>query len=155
MDLYDSQGGGEAYAAYINIGGGSASIGGTEGKQFYRPGVHGSMPASTFVPDCVATRMLSNGVPVIHVSDARGIAERYEFAIAPASRPAVGEGNIYGGPQYRVWLVLAVMVVIWSVLVLMIAPGRWQQCKRIWGRLNKRPSPPSDATLPANVEWMV
>lgn len=155
MDLYDRQGEGETYAAYLNVGGGSASIGGTQGQQSFGAGLHTSMPASGLVPDCVASRMLARGVPVIHVGDARGIAERYGLAIAPVVRPEVGTGNIYGGPQYRVWLVLAVMVLVWTVMVITIAP-RWWQPLRKWVRRFRGPDQePSETGLPVNVEWMV
>ncbi len=155
MELYDRQGGGESFAAYINVGGGSASIGGSEGQQFFDPGLHVSLPANRLVPDCVASRMLSRGVPVIHVGDARAIAERYGMAIAPTVLPAVGTGSIFGGPQYRVWLVIAVMVLIWTVMVITIAPRWWQSLQQLLRRCGRASRSPTETGLPVNVEWMV
>ncbi|QEG43075.1 poly-gamma-glutamate system protein [Roseimaritima ulvae] len=153
MELYERRGEGETYAAYINVGGGSASIGGSAGQQSFTAGLHTALPAGGAVPDCVASRMLERGVPILHVGDARGIADRYGLAIAPTEPPEVGMGSVYGGPRYRVWLVLAVMSLVWAMMVLTIAPRWWQS---LWRRLpGSNDQKPTETGLPVNVQWMV
>ncbi|MGB7326938.1 MAG: poly-gamma-glutamate system protein [Rubripirellula sp.] len=157
MQRYDSKSHDKAYAAYINVGGSSASIGGTLGQEFYLPGVSSakSVNANSLadVPDCVATRMLARNVPVVHVGNAQKVAEDYEFPVAPVVMPNVGEGLVYGKTVYRIPLVASVMVLITFAMSWIVLPG-WPI--RVWRAI--RPiSTAQDicpTSIPANLEWM-
>ena len=151
MSLYDERSDGDSYAAYINIGGGAASIGGTLGQECFSAGVHQKVCPTLETPDCVASRMLARGIPVIHVGNATSVAKQYAMSIAPTAMPTVGEGNAFGRQIYRNWLVILVMLVTSVVMMLTIAPASLIRGTQ-W--LRRRTNNPILAPT-SQVEWMV
>ncbi|TWU49818.1 poly-gamma-glutamate system protein [Rubripirellula reticaptiva] len=157
MQRYDVQSNDNTYSAYINVGGSSASIGGTLGQEFYLPGVRSVGPENAgslaSVPDCVATRMLAKNVPVIHVGNAQKVAEQFGFPIAPAVMPSVGDGLVYAKTAHRMPLVASVMVLITFAMSWIVLPG-WPI--RILRRIRPTSTPQDlcPASIPAKLEWM-
>ncbi|TWT76272.1 hypothetical protein CA13_67650 [Planctomycetes bacterium CA13] len=140
--------GDKPYAAYINVGGGSASIGGTAGQACLPAGLHQQISDSQAMPDCVAARMIERGIPVINMADAKGIASQYAMPIAPPELPQVGEASLFGKLTYRRSLAAIMMVAIGGVLSITVAPGR---CLRFARRLRMK----EQNETPSQVEWMV
>ena len=95
MALYDrSRNGDQPIAAYINVGGGIASMGGTQ--QAFNPllpGVNHRIPSRRLMRDCVASRFAEQGKPVIHLGQARVLAEQYRLRtdLSQPCIPGVGE----------------------------------------------------------------
>ncbi len=121
--LYEHAIEGQSYAAYINVGGGSASIGGTAGNACFTTGVHLTAPAAGDLPHCVAVRMLAKQVPVINVVDAKSIAARYALSVAPVVQPPIGQGDALGKTVYRRSLAAVVMGATWLMMAIIVAPG--------------------------------
>jgi poly-gamma-glutamate system protein len=93
MDLLTKLAGDREIKAYINVGGGVASTGGEAARHLYRAGLNRRLRHSAPEVDCVMTRFVHQGRPVIHLVEVRQLAETFGFPIAPTSRPAVGQGT--------------------------------------------------------------
>lgn len=127
-------------AAYLNVGGGIASIGLTRGvlDRNVAPlaahplptGVVASMPVSLAHTDSVAVRFLKQGVPVINVHDVRAsLLKQYGFPHDFATIPKPGVGLIFTRAEYNPWLTLAVLILDVLVFILLTVLS-----KRYWLR---------------------
>jgi poly-gamma-glutamate system protein len=124
MQVYLREASREPIKAYINVGGGAASVGRTEGKNRYEPGLNIHPPADALEIDSVMTRFAQQDVPVIHLVEAVELAEKYGLPEAPQERPAVGAGGVYETWHYNrplaalvlVALLFAMRSLVWSDL---------------------------------------
>lgn len=72
--------------------------------------------------DCVLTRFARQGIPVIHLSDAKALARRYGLPEAPATLPAVSPAGVSSGRHNR-WLAAAVLAAILLILRSFVLTG--------------------------------
>lgn len=146
MELYNREAAGRPITAYVNVGGGAASIHGEEGREAFGGGLseHASTEANNV--DCVATRFAQQGVPVVNLSSVVSLANKFDLPIAPQAMPAVGAGSVFvtRGPSRLLAAVLLVAVVgmvriyvwtnLWSQLASKFAnPAASKQELRITG----------------------
>ena len=97
--------------AYVNVGGGTTSVGTKVGKDLFLPGVNRTSPRGLPV-DSVMSRFVNDGVPVIHLVKLKRIALENGLPVAPASAQRVGQGGIYYRERpNRVLALLAVLVI--------------------------------------------
>src|SRR5690606_31306627 len=68
MAIYLEESQGARIAAYINVGGGVASVGSSKNKRMFEPGLNMRLPAKSTKEDGVMNRFSKEGVPVIHLS---------------------------------------------------------------------------------------
>ncbi len=102
MERFTEAAGGEKYAAYINVGGGAASVRGTKGNSILGNGIVTAEDADlTGVKDCTALRFLKQGVPVVNLINAESLAKDFGLAIAPIMKIPAGEGAVFGRVVYR------------------------------------------------------
>ncbi|MCC6746024.1 MAG: poly-gamma-glutamate system protein [Deltaproteobacteria bacterium] len=116
MRLYTEHAGGTPIRAYINIGGGTASVGTTLGKKLFRPGLNRTPPTGAAGLDAVMTRFITDGIPVIHMVQIARLAKRYGLPDQPATIPTVGTGEIFYRQEYNEWLAGAVLAALLVVL---------------------------------------
>lgn len=121
MELYDSANGGRPFACYINIGGGSASIGGVANSRLIPAGVTQHLAIKNFPRRAVINLMAERGIPVINLQKVEKIAVRYDLPVEVVDRPPeLGEGSLYFRDRYSISstiiLTLILTVVIFSVL---------------------------------------
>lgn len=110
MDAYQRLAKGSVPRAYINIGGGTVSVGRRVGKHLFNPGINRRMPAGAGLVGGVMAEYVKKGVPVIHLVQVLEMAERYDFAIQPTTIPNIGEGNIFQATNYNKPLVSSVLI---------------------------------------------
>jgi poly-gamma-glutamate system protein len=117
MRVYDERARGRPFKAYVNVGGGSASVGTHVGKKLFKPGLNLTPPSGPERVDSVMMRFAERGVPVIHVTQIIQLARRYGLETDPAQPPGVGEGEVFVKAEYDrrlaavgVALVLAMML---------------------------------------------
>jgi poly-gamma-glutamate system protein len=132
MEIYAENAG--RYRAYVNIGGGLASIGSTQVGKLIRPGLSRNLGEKNFPRRGTLVRMAQRGVPVIHVPRPDELIERYGLSEEPVPLPEVGTGGTFYLDRYNVPLagVLAILYgfVIFAVVRLDIKhylfrrPGR-------------------------------
>lgn len=95
MALYREQAAGLPIRAYINIGGGTSSVGKRISKMAFKEGLVLNLPAATQAIDSVMAQFRLQGIPVIHLVNIRRLAERYALPVQPDRMPGVGEGGIF------------------------------------------------------------
>lgn len=95
MAIFNEKAEGSPIKAYINVGGGTVSVGARVGRRLFRPGLNRNAPLGASEVDSVMTRFILEGVPVIHLSHVEELAQRYGFPITPATIPQAGQGEIF------------------------------------------------------------
>lgn len=101
MNLYYEHAGDEPIEAYINVGGGSASVGTHVGKKLFVPGLNTVAPKGA--TDSVMTRFVQEGVPVIHISGISELASSYGLPLEFNVPQPVGAGGVYARVEYNPW----------------------------------------------------
>jgi poly-gamma-glutamate system protein len=117
MAVYDEFAGDAPIKAYVNVGGGSASVGTHVGKKQFRPGLNREVPSAVDVPDSVMVRFARRDVPVIHISRLKLLCERYQLPYEPRGPIPIGQGAVFVGSEYNRWLALAALVVILGAML--------------------------------------
>ncbi|QDU54996.1 poly-gamma-glutamate system protein [Aeoliella mucimassa] len=95
MDIYRTAAGNRPIKAYVNVGGGAASIHGEDGREAFGGGLTENMPAGADSIDCVATRFSKQGVPVINLGNTISLAKEFGLPTAPQEMPTIGDGPVY------------------------------------------------------------
>jgi poly-gamma-glutamate system protein len=116
MKLYREHAGEAEITAYINIGGGTTSVGTRVGKRMFKPGLNRWIPRGAAAIDSVMTRFAKRGVPVIHVTKIDELAQRYGLPLQPKTMPPVGEGKIFVREGYSPWLIVVALVVLLGLM---------------------------------------
>ncbi|MCK6547577.1 poly-gamma-glutamate system protein [Myxococcota bacterium] len=114
--IYHRHAAGRPIKAYVNVGGGTTSVGTKHGKRAYAPGLNRKLPPGPEGADSVMSRFIREGVPVIHLVKINQLATRYGLPVQPAVSPAIGEGQIYVRDQYDLWLAAATLLGILAAL---------------------------------------
>ena len=120
MTLYRELAGDRPIKAYINVGGGTTSVGTKLGKFKFHSGINTKLPIGTSGIDSVMTRLVQEGVPVIHLTKVEQLSTHYGFPEQPKGMPRVGEGKIYTTEEPNKLLAAIALVVIFSVLYVLV-----------------------------------
>jgi poly-gamma-glutamate system protein len=132
------------YAAYINVGGGSASVGGTNGNDqlghgLIYPATHRRIADPI---DSVASRFLAANVPLINMVDVVKLAQCHGLPVAPIVRPEIGQGDVYTSPTIRRSLAILGIALILAMTAVVVRPpvraSQWLATVR-GGRLVSEP----------------
>ena len=110
METYRTAAHNQPIKAYVNVGGGAASIHGEDGREAFGGGLTTTLSNEAKQIDCVATRYAAMGVPVINLGNTVSLAEAYGLPVAPHDMPEVGEGRVYV-TQHANRLVAALLLV--------------------------------------------
>jgi poly-gamma-glutamate system protein len=139
--LYQELAGDAPIAAYVNVGGGSASVGTHVGKKQFKAGLNTAPPSAPNVPDSVMLRFAKRDVPVIHISRVKILAERYGLPYGATTARPLGQGTVFVRTEYDKWLTLGGLIL---VLGAMIALLRWD----VGMRVLRRGRPRADSKIP-------
>jgi poly-gamma-glutamate system protein len=139
--LYQELTGDAPIAAYVNVGGGSASVGTHVGKKQFKAGLNTSPPSAANVPDSVMLRFAQRDVPVIHISRVKILAERYGLPYGARVATPIGQGRVFVRTEYDKWLVLGALVIILGAMVAFL---RWDVGMRVLRRGRRR----ADSKIP-------
>lgn len=119
MQLYYSLAAGLPIKAYINVGGGTISVGRKIGKRMFASGLNKKAPPGAHSVDAVMARFIVNGVPVIHMSGIKNLAHEFGFEVQPKRIPDVGVGDVFAAEAYNQWLIVSVLALILLSLYLL------------------------------------
>ncbi len=119
MDVYDEEAGGESYRAYVNIGGGLASIGSTQIGEDIKPGLWTNLGEKDFPRRGVIVRMSEDGAPVMHIPGPESFLKRYRMGDLSERDPVVGVGYVFTLESYNVPLA-AVLAVLYGFLIFVV-----------------------------------
>jgi poly-gamma-glutamate system protein len=138
LDYYQEAAKGQAIKAYINIGGGVASIGKHHSKgglskeqkeaissTSLHTGVNRELPVALANTNSVAVRFLKEGVPVINIKNVGNLALTYDLHPWKLGG-GIGIGKIFFHQQYNAWLAFFSLLIIAIVCWI----GKRQQVRR-------------------------
>jgi len=123
MSIYMEHSGEEEIKAFVNVGGGTISVGTKIGKKLFRSGLNLHPPYKALQIDSVMTRFAKEGVPVIHISGIRKLAEKYKMPFELKSIPRPGDGSLFSSFEYNMTLVTISLIVIIGLLVFLVKMG--------------------------------
>jgi poly-gamma-glutamate system protein len=120
MEIYEKYSKGRKYAAYVNVGGGLASLGSSQNGRLIPSGANFDLNLRNFPARGVVNMMAEKGVPVIHILRLPEIAEKYGLPQDVVPRPVVGEDPIFFKNEYSISstiiFTLALVVVVWTAI---------------------------------------
>jgi poly-gamma-glutamate system protein len=120
MALYNELTEGHNIAVYVNVGGGTISVGTAVGKKLFKPGLNRRPPPGALKVDSVMSRFARAGVPVIHIVSIDTLADRYGLPLKPLIIPHVGEGQIFVKVGYNPYLVGMNLIILTFVLYIFL-----------------------------------
>ncbi len=141
MRVYYEAAGDRPIKAYINVGGGTVSVGTKVGKRKFTPGINLRAPKGIEdIPPSVLGAFLEVGVPGIHLTSMINIADRYGLEIAPRTTPEVGAGGIFQRREPNRWLAgIVLSILLIALFIIARAP---------WGTRMLRTTIPPESVMP-------
>jgi len=124
MAIYRDLAAGKPIRAYVNVGGGTSSVGTRQSKFAFQPGINRRTPPRAALIESVMARFLDEGVPVIHFLQINGMARRFGLPLSPQVRPPVGTGRIFLQARYNPWLTSGGLAIVVGSLFLFVRSGR-------------------------------
>lgn len=112
IQIYREHAGADPIKAYINVGGGTASVGARLGRKLFRPGLNRLAPQGASEVDSVMGHFVLSGVPVIHLLNLIKLAEQYGLPVAPKEMSLVGRGEVFVREVHNRKLAIGVLVLI-------------------------------------------
>ncbi len=112
LDIYKQVSNLPNYAAFINIGGGAASVGPSINAKLIPSGVSDPQQLSTLGGNSVLRKFANKGVPILHLLNIAKIADKYDLPIAPIPTPEIGEGRLYSVKEYNFWVCLIALLLV-------------------------------------------
>lgn len=128
MDVYNKAVGDEDIKAYVNIGGGIASLGNTINGKLIPPGVTEFLPGHNFPVRGAMIQMGENDIPIIHLLNITELAQEYGLPLSPEPLPEPGEGQIFVQKKYNM-VVVIISTVILITLILLVYFGERRHIK--------------------------
>ncbi len=116
MEIYRESAAGRRFSAYVNVGGSLVSIGPKSVKRLYRPGVNRRANPRGIGVDSVMMRFLRDGLPVVNLSKALSLAERYGLPVEPTELPPVGTGLVFERREHSRPLLAGLLLFLLSAL---------------------------------------
>ena len=140
MDVYDTAAEGQPIAAYVNVGGGAASIHGDDGREAFGSGLTTALPHAADQVDCVAVRYVQAGVPVINLGNVKQLARAHGLPIAPQVAPAIGLGQVFATSRPSRIAAALLLVAVLAMVRAYVWTDLWARLKQRFALLN----PPAD-----------
>lgn len=104
--------------AYINIGGGTASVGSVIGKKIFQPGLNHEPPKQAQVVDSIMQRFADMGVPVIHLVQIKQIAENAQLIFDADQTILVGQGPLFYTHRYSRLTIVCVLMTLFGLMLM-------------------------------------
>lgn len=118
MEIYNDHKKNKVIKAFINVGGGIASLGSTENSQFISSGLSMSLGMRNFPRRGVLIYMAEQNIPIIHLLNITQLAHMYGLPVSPEPLPLPGEGEIFIQRQYNMILTIIVTIVLMTAIAL-------------------------------------
>lgn len=142
MNFYRSVAAGRTIKAYVNVGGGAASIHGDDGREAFGGGLTTKLPEGAEAIDCVATRYAQAGLPVINLGNAVALARSHGLPVAPQEMPAVGTGGVFSQSRPSRLLAAMLLVAVLGLVRAYVWTGLWASIKQRFSMLNAATAQP-------------
>lgn len=123
MAIYNEKSGDAPIKAFVNVGGGTVSVGTRIGKQLFKPGLTKDPGMDELAIDSVMSRFGKDGVPIIHMTKINVLAQKYGIPFEFTTIPRPGEGALFSSYVYNKIIVSAALLVIIAMLIFLIKMG--------------------------------
>src|SRR2546425_687076 len=121
MELYGSAANGKPIACYVNIGGGSASIGGAANARLIPPGLTQHLAVKNFPMRGAINLFAEQGLPVINLLEVEKVALKYNLPVEVTDKaPELGEGSLFFKDRYSVSSTIILTVILGVVVFAVI-----------------------------------
>ncbi len=137
QEFFVEQAAGLPYRAYVNVGGGVASIGSSHNRLLLPGGLSFQLGAHNWPRKGNLILFAEMGVPTIHLLGIADLARQYGLPVSPDYLPTPGEGEIFVRTMYRLPLAVGMLVFYCALCVLVLAPEIRQG---LFDRLTRRPA---------------
>ena len=118
MEIYEEHSKGRPIKAFINVGGGIASLGNTVNGQLIPPGLNENLPVRNFPVRGVIIEMGKAEIPIIHIMNIKQLLAKYGLPYSPVPMPEPGEGGIFVHRQYN--LIITAIATLFLVIVIVL-----------------------------------
>ena len=115
MEIFDRNAKGQTYKAFVNIGGGLASLGSSQNGKLIPSGVNFNLSENNFLNKGVINLMADRKIPVVHILRLADIARQYGIPIEVTPAPILGEDSIFFRDQYSI-----ASTIIYTVILILI-----------------------------------
>ncbi len=111
--------------AYINIGGGIASLGNTVNGKIIPTGLTTDLSMKNFPAHGVIIQMGKKGVPIIHLLNINNLADKHGLKKSPVPLPEPGTGEIFTQKKYSITITLiAVVILVIVILIIYVSESK-------------------------------
>ncbi|NOU46864.1 MAG: poly-gamma-glutamate system protein [Bacteroidales bacterium] len=119
MEIYEKAAHGKPIKAFINVGGGIASLGNSINGKLIASGLTEYLPAGNFPVRGVIIQMGQKRIPVIHLLNVEQLLARFGLPDSPVPLPDPGDGGIFVQRKYdiRITAVAALFLIVVIVFV--------------------------------------
>ena len=112
MALYDEAAAGKPVKAFINVGGGVASIGPGVNRKILPAGLSIDLSPDRLTARSVVAEMAGRKIPIIHLLDIQRIARAYGLSTYPVPQPAVGTEPVFYEERYRMGPTMVLLLLL-------------------------------------------
>lgn len=117
MEIYENMAT-KPIKAYINVGGGIASIGSDANGDALNQGTNLHVKLKTFnEKQGVMYEMAKKDIPIINLLNIEKIIKKYELPMEPIPLPKIGKGKLYHAYKYQVPIVAVSLLILISLLL--------------------------------------
>jgi poly-gamma-glutamate system protein len=102
MEILKEVIGNNSYKAYVNIGGGLASLGSSQNGRLIPYGLNMNLVNRNFPARGVINYMAESGIPIIHILQVDRLAERYGLSQKIIPNEETGIGELYYKEEYSI-----------------------------------------------------
>lgn len=119
MAIYDSLSDNKPIEAFINVGGGIASLGNTINGKIIPPGLTEYLPMQNFPVKGVIIQMGQQEIPIIHLLNIKQLTAKYGLPDSPVPLPDPGEGEIFVQKKYSM-IVTTIATICLAILIVLV-----------------------------------
>lgn len=116
MEIYKKE---NPVKAFINVGGGIASLGNTVNGDIIDPGLTEYLPMRNYPLRGVIIRMGEEGIPLIHMLNIDRLLAEYGLPNSPVPLPDPGEGGVFISERYSM-VITSIATFILVVVILLV-----------------------------------
>ena len=120
MEIYKHYASGRPIKAYVNVGGGVASLGRSINGLLIPPGLSRHLDTGRLGTKGVIMQMARRGIPVIHILKVRELIREYRLPALPVPLPNPGEAQTFYEEKYNVKIAALAIAALLGTMVVLI-----------------------------------
>ena len=111
---------GKPLKAYVNVGGGIASLGGAQNGRLIPPGLTRRLARHSYPNRGVLNVLADRGLPVIHLLQVERLAREYDIVDKSGVPAKAGKGLLFVKYRYNLWVVGAAAALVFGLNFLVL-----------------------------------